>query len=395
MMGEQARFRSIEVRAGKDEGTFEGFAAVWGAKYRIAPRLQERVRRGAFGPSRVVPLYGSHDHNSAPIGVAKVRDHPHGAHLTGTLYTDSPAGQSYYRAIKDGTLTALSVGFIPTKVERSEDGAGETVEEIVAAELLETSIVLKGASPEAQILSVRHASHPEPKREVEVSSTRDKLAAGMRGESQEEYMARRIREFGWTPDPTQSAGDRLVASAEYRRVRSQLAGSMSTGHRGIDVSTADETAARLRAVTAPTLAQNGPAKIIQPPSKGGRVAPLCDIVPVERGGTSGWPLRPVVPRSLRRRRSARRFRRPGSASLGRRWRHAAWGTGFPSGVPCWRTLPPCAGSSTPSPRTNSSGSSTARSWLATVRARTSSVCSTPAPACPPRRSALTLVMLRS
>jgi HK97 family phage prohead protease len=147
-MREAARFRSVEVRAGKAEGSFTGYAAVWGVKYRIAPRLQERVRAGAFGPGgRTVPLYGAHDHNRAPIGVATVLADSRGAHLTGTLYTDSPEGRSYYRAIKDGALTALSVGFIPTRVERSEDGAGETVEEIFEAELLEVSVVLKALAP--------------------------------------------------------------------------------------------------------------------------------------------------------------------------------------------------------------------------------------------------------
>lgn len=159
----KARFRTFEVRAAEDgsEGVVEGLVTKFGTEYPIGFGLRESIEPGAFDGSLessggVIPIYAQHDHKhgGTPIGVGTVTRSDDGYKVRAELFIDDdPKARSVYRAMKARALREWSVGFVTpneSDVVRVRD-----LEKIVRGDLMEASVVLRGANPDTETLAVR------------------------------------------------------------------------------------------------------------------------------------------------------------------------------------------------------------------------------------------------
>jgi uncharacterized protein len=119
----------------------------------------ERMRRGAFTKSiqergAKIPLLKNHD-VTRKLGKSRCfREAPEG--LIGEFVVNpGEYGDALLEECRNGYLEALSVGFVPVRVERGQDGAREILE----AKLGEVSMVAVPAFEGAAMLSVRNAEH--------------------------------------------------------------------------------------------------------------------------------------------------------------------------------------------------------------------------------------------
>jgi HK97 family phage prohead protease len=118
----------------------------------------ERLMRGCFSKTisergRRIPLCVGHNHREAAVGLATSWDDgPDGLAGVFQIRADED-GDRVLRHAADGYLSALSVGFEPTKSRRARDGATEILE----AKLHEVSLVSVGAYAGAGVTEVRTA----------------------------------------------------------------------------------------------------------------------------------------------------------------------------------------------------------------------------------------------
>ncbi len=112
---------------------FEGYAVRWDR----VDRAGDLFRKGAFTDGAVPLLW---QHRGAPVGRVTVRVDDVGLRVLGEL-DDKNVTQS----VRSGALVGLSVGYRPRVVQQ---GAWR---EIVAAELVEVSLVAQPMQPGARI----------------------------------------------------------------------------------------------------------------------------------------------------------------------------------------------------------------------------------------------------
>lgn len=162
-MDTRLRLAPIVFRAApeKGEGVVEGYASVFDTEYRIGYGLRESIKQGAFAESLaardgVTPLFYQHNWDD-PIGVARTSEDDKGVKVEGTLYIEeNPKARSVWRAMKDGALREWSIGFIPLEIiERRDEDSDVLIEDIVKGDLLESSVVVKGANPDTTTTKVR------------------------------------------------------------------------------------------------------------------------------------------------------------------------------------------------------------------------------------------------
>jgi HK97 family phage prohead protease len=153
----RSQVSAVRLRTADDvTGRVRGIASAYGVEYAIGAGIKERIERGAFAASiaerPVVPLFGEHDWLT-PIGAATVSDSPVGLAFEGDLFLDVDRARAIHRAAQAGAVTDVSVGFIPASdgVRRERHGALEVV---TRAEVVEVSIVLRGANPAASLQKV-------------------------------------------------------------------------------------------------------------------------------------------------------------------------------------------------------------------------------------------------
>lgn len=144
--------RALAVQEVTDTRTFTGLAAPYGEviEYDGKP---EMFAQGAFEGAIPVKLYLDHTllEGKQAIGVVEAyNDTEAGLEITARFYETEEA-EEVYQALKRGDLTDLSISGVPSKHHETEDGV--TVYE--AMELLEISVVQKGAYPSAKISVVR------------------------------------------------------------------------------------------------------------------------------------------------------------------------------------------------------------------------------------------------
>lgn len=162
-MAQQVRYRTFEMRAAQDapEGTVEGYITVFGTEYPIGWGLRERIEPGAFDASLaarggVIPIYYQHDHRSGgtPIGVGEVTRDDKGYWVRAELFIDDdPKARTVWRTMAKGALREWSVGF--TTAEEGDVRVERDVEIIQRGDLMEASVVLRGANPDTETLAVR------------------------------------------------------------------------------------------------------------------------------------------------------------------------------------------------------------------------------------------------
>jgi HK97 family phage prohead protease len=161
-MDPRLRLAPIEFRAApeKGEGVVEGYASVFDTEYRIGYGLRESIKKGAFAESLekrngVTPLFYQHNWDE-PIGVARTSEDEKGVKVEGTLYIEeNPKARSVWRAMKDGALREWSIGFIPEEITERRNDDDTFTEDVTKGDLLESSVVIKGANPDTTTTSVR------------------------------------------------------------------------------------------------------------------------------------------------------------------------------------------------------------------------------------------------
>jgi HK97 family phage prohead protease len=164
------------LKAGPDR-TFTGYASLVGA----TDYYHDVVQRGCFAdtlaarPSSRRPLLWNHDAGQ-PIG-AELSLAEDGYGLKGTWRLASTGlADEVYSLIKDGTVSGLSIGFLPTD-RRPNDRGGY---DLHAVELLEVSVVSMPALDDARITNVKSrggAPMPAaPARPTDLGDVRSRLS---------------------------------------------------------------------------------------------------------------------------------------------------------------------------------------------------------------------------
>ncbi|PTL55744.1 HK97 family phage prohead protease [Paraconexibacter algicola] len=102
----------MKVTATEEDGTFEGYAAVFGN----VDRGNDIIEPGAFTKTLQenpeVPILWSHDHTLPPIGVStSMKQDEHGLHVTGRLFLEGARAREVHAAMKGGGLKGLSIGY--------------------------------------------------------------------------------------------------------------------------------------------------------------------------------------------------------------------------------------------------------------------------------------------
>jgi HK97 family phage prohead protease len=146
----------LDVKALKDDGTFEGYGSVFG----VVDSYSEVVKPGAFmaalakrKPKGVKLLW---QHNSdQPIGVwDDLAEDAKGLWGKGRLLKDvSPQAAEAYGLLKEGALDGLSIGYREIKVEPDKDRPGIT--NLIELDLREISIVTFAANERARVETIK------------------------------------------------------------------------------------------------------------------------------------------------------------------------------------------------------------------------------------------------
>lgn len=162
------------------DGVLEGYASVYGTPYNVGWGMKESITADAFSDSLrqrsgIVPVFYQHDWDN-PIGHARATEDAHGLSVEAQLYTDSvERARSVFRGAAAGSFREWSIGFIPTTIRLDSDDSN--LEHIDAGELLEVSVVVKGANPETEMLKVRLWT-PEDEQEIEPEEVDPAIAEG-------------------------------------------------------------------------------------------------------------------------------------------------------------------------------------------------------------------------
>lgn len=143
----------------EDTRTFSGIAVPYNEIIEYAGEL-ERFETGSFVEPTLVKLYHEHTllEGNEPIGqIEAYEDTQDGLVLQAKLY-DSEEADYVYELLKSGELTDLSVSGVPVQMRTETDDAGRDVTVYERFELIEISLVSKGAYTQAKVLEVRSAS---------------------------------------------------------------------------------------------------------------------------------------------------------------------------------------------------------------------------------------------
>ncbi len=140
----------LEVKAEGENGTFEGYGAIFGN----LDRDGDVVSRGAFSESlkgRMPALLWQHNAKE-PIGrFDVVREDAKGLYVKGRLSMEG-RGREAYDLLKMGALDGLSIGFVTKEASRNATTGART---ITKADLMEISLVTFPANELARVSTVK------------------------------------------------------------------------------------------------------------------------------------------------------------------------------------------------------------------------------------------------
>ena len=145
----------LEFRASGDGRTIFGIAVPYNKEQRIGASLIEVFRKGVFAdviraPHRVKLLRG-HGENNVLGRATLLKETDEGLYAEFKI-SKTRQGDEAQELVKDGALDQLSVGFMPIKNKKREDGVLERIK----AHLAEVSLVTFGAYGEmASVTGVR------------------------------------------------------------------------------------------------------------------------------------------------------------------------------------------------------------------------------------------------
>jgi HK97 family phage prohead protease len=168
-------------------GILGGVAATYGNAYMGEYGL-EQLERGAFDEdlakrNGIIPVFYQHGWakaaNAAPIGYAKVSSKAKTLNVQATLFIDSdPTARSVFLAAQAGALREWSIGYLPTKTTNLQTKQGEPVVQTNQGQLLEVSVVVKGANPETTmpLVAEHRGDDPDSDDELELVELSDSRA---------------------------------------------------------------------------------------------------------------------------------------------------------------------------------------------------------------------------
>lgn len=165
----------LEYRADGDGRTITGIAVPYDVEQRISGNLTEVFRKGAFAdmvrnPFKVKLLRG-HDAKALPLGRATMLKETDKGLYAEMRVSKTAAGDEVLELVRDGALDNLSIGFMPVKNRKREDGVIERLK----AQLAEISLVTFGAYGDlASVTGVREVEETELSR---MAQAREILAA--------------------------------------------------------------------------------------------------------------------------------------------------------------------------------------------------------------------------
>lgn len=140
-----------------DAGTFTGLASV----FDNLDYAGDIVRRGAFAKSLAggapIPLLWMHksdDPRNWVGDVVSAVETDEGLQIVGKFDLSSEHGQASYRNVKGRRVAGLSIGYAIRSAVKTAEG-----NELRDLELVEVSIVARGANPAALVTSVKSAGH--------------------------------------------------------------------------------------------------------------------------------------------------------------------------------------------------------------------------------------------
>ncbi len=142
------------------KGAVKALVSAYGVKYRIGYATWHTIEADAFAESIAaqasIPLFWQHSWDwseQPPIGHSSASEEPDGLHIDGEFYVDlDPEVARIYAAMKAGALREWSIGYQPIEIRKDTDDDRHFF--VTKAELLEASVVLRGANPETQTLMV-------------------------------------------------------------------------------------------------------------------------------------------------------------------------------------------------------------------------------------------------
>lgn len=141
------------------DGVLTGTVSAYGTPYNVGRGLKESITTGAFNDSLracggILPVFYQHDWDN-PIGDASTSDLESRLNVEATLYiAENERARSVYRGAQSRALRDWSIGFIPTVLRMDTDD--RSLEHVDAGDLLEVSVVVRGANPDAKMISVRN-----------------------------------------------------------------------------------------------------------------------------------------------------------------------------------------------------------------------------------------------
>ncbi|MCK1313706.1 HK97 family phage prohead protease [Bradyrhizobium sp. 23] len=144
----------FDVKAVAEDGTFSGYASVFG----VTDLGGDSVQPGAFTkslkskPAAKVKMLRGHD-TSEPIGVwTSIVEDSRGLKATGRLILDTNKGRETYALLKAGALDGLSIGY---RTKKESFDRTKKVRLLNELELHEVSIVTFPMNPTATISRVK------------------------------------------------------------------------------------------------------------------------------------------------------------------------------------------------------------------------------------------------
>lgn len=174
--------------ADTDDGAhqIEALVVPWDTETEIFPGWFELFERGAVRADDIPPLlFWQH---AEPIGrITALDDRDDGLHMTARI-SDTERGREAWTLVADGTLSRVSIGFLPvasTEAMRETEGREEYVTTRTDAIIRECSIVSFPAYHDAAITASRsdhHPTRPTPRKDhtmdpEEIAKLRDGLAS--------------------------------------------------------------------------------------------------------------------------------------------------------------------------------------------------------------------------
>lgn len=146
----------FEIKAVTEEGTFEGYAAVFGT----ADAFNEIIDSGAFTKTvkegKPYPMLWYHDPQQ-PLGIAMLSIDQKGLKVKGELNLEVQAAREKHALMKQKAIRGLSFGF--KTVKDTWEGARRVLKEV---KLYEISPCTFGAHPRALVTSVKQWEEQKP-----------------------------------------------------------------------------------------------------------------------------------------------------------------------------------------------------------------------------------------